>query len=135
MSSSSSKTSSNKSSNTLSVLAEVASRRRRQRRAEGESHYVTLTFLMPDADRVVHAVVRAVGGRFSGADVYRAAVDASPYEFPLHMFSDSLRVYHNHNVLVLPVHLFRADRDREFYASPSMGATPHWHVRHGWVPA
>ena len=116
------------------ALAEVAARRR-QRRAEGEPHYVTLTFLMPDADRVIQAVVRAVGGRFSSADVYRAAVDASPYEFPRHPFGDSLRVYHDHNILVLPGHLFRTDRDREFFVTPAMGALPHWQIGRGWVPA
>jgi hypothetical protein len=129
--SSSSSSLSNKSSKRLSVLADVASRRRQ--RSEGEPHYVVLTFLMPDDDRVIPVVVRAGrGGRFSGADVYSAAVDASPYEFPRNIFSDSLRVYQD-NALVLPFQIFRTDRDREFFVSPSMGLRPHWHVRRGWV--
>ena len=119
-------------------LGEVAARRRQRRqrrRVEGEPFYVVLTFMMleADRDRVIPTVVLAVGGRFSGADVYRAAADVNPYAFLGHGGGDTLSAYHN-NTFVLPGDTFRTDRDREFYVIPTMGVPPHWHVRRGWVP-
>lgn len=129
-------------------LAEVAARRRRQRRLEGEVLLVTLRKPFRSSHDNADAVtvpVRASGGQFTGADVYRAIDrDVANFAYPLLHYDDTIRLYPS-NVparrvadgrdvahLVRPGDTFSAGVT-EFFVVRANRRTPGWNPSRGWV--
>ena len=109
-------------------LGEVAARRRRrQQRSNGETHFVAVRSF--DSRVPVAMPVRAIGGRYTGEDVYRAVADIYGSRSP------PLRLI-LHGRLVLPSDTFNTSELPTFHAVPAMGGPPGmpwWDRVLGWV--